>query len=77
MNTTFSKEIEGKTYNFQPFEINQQTSYSVDVKDDENKRWEFRMEKTNGDNWILEGEHLPGWIADHKNALIEAISEHE
>ena len=77
MNTTFSKEIEGKTYNFQPFEINQQTSYSVDVKDDDNKRWEFRMEKTNGDDWILDGEHLPVWIVENKEALVKAISEHE
>ena len=77
MSTLFSKEIEVKKYNFQPFEIHQQTSYRVDVKDEEEKRHEFRMERTEDDEWILEGENLPAWVTENKEALIKAISEHE
>ncbi|MBA2501091.1 MAG: hypothetical protein H0V30_15355 [Chitinophagaceae bacterium] len=77
MSTLFSKEIEGKKYNFQPFEINQQTSYRVDVKDSEEKRHEFRMEKLSDDQWELDGENIPEWINENKEALIRAISEHE
>ena len=77
MSTLFSKEIQGKKFNFQPFEINQQTSYRVDVKDEEEKRHEFRMEITEENEWILDGENLPAWVTENKQALINAISEHE
>lgn len=77
MSTLFSKEIQGKKFNFQPFEINQQTSYRVDVKDEEEKRHEFRMERTSDDKWLLDGENLPAWITDNKEALVNAIAEHE
>lgn len=77
MSTTYSKKIAGHDFKFQPFEINQETGYHVDVTDDTGQRWEFRMLLDDGGAWELEGENLPRWISNAKPELVQAINEHE
>jgi len=76
MSTLFNKVIHGRQFNFQPIEFAEETGYHVDVKDEENTQWEFRIFKTGG-QWKIEPEKLPGWIQDIESAICEAIDAHE
>jgi hypothetical protein len=76
MGNLFSKEIDGKQFNFQAIEFGEQAGYHIDVKDEVGMRHEFRMLREN-DQWKIEGEELPAWVNDHLNSLVEAINDHE
>ena len=76
MSNLFNKIIRDRQFNFQPLEFGQQTGYHVDVKDEDNTRWEFRFFQTE-DKWRIEGEKLPQWIHDLEADLAEAIAAHE
>ncbi len=76
MSNLFNKMIAGKQYNFQEFEFGDQTGYHVDVKDEQGKRWEFRLLRKN-EKWNIEGEDLPLWIPEMLAPLAQAIDEHE
>ncbi len=76
MSNLFTKTINERQFNFQPFEIGDQTSYHVDVKDEDGTRWEFRMLREAG-QWKMEAEKLPKWIYDVVPQLGETIDEHE
>lgn len=77
MSNLFHKEINGRQFNFQPLEFGQESGYSVDVKDEEGVRWEFRMLGDNDHEVKLEGENLPAWITDLEDDLLAAVKEHE
>ena len=76
MNILFNKVIHERQFNFQPLEFGEETGYHVDVKDEENTRWEFRVFRTE-DRWRIEGEKLPPWIFEIEEDLGNAIDEHE
>ena len=76
MGNFFSKEIDGKQFNFQPIEFGDQTGYHIDVKDEQGIRWEFRALFKN-EKWNIEGEDLPTWIYGTQNLLIKAIDDHD
>jgi hypothetical protein len=76
MSNLFNKVIHGRQFNFQPLEFGQQAGYHVDVKDEDNARWEFRIFLTE-DQWKIEGEKLPQWIHDISSELGNTINEHE
>ena len=76
MSNLFTKIINERQFNFQPFEFGEKTGYHVDIKDEEGTRWEFRMLKED-DQWKLEAEKLPTWILDAERALTKAIEEHD
>lgn len=76
MSNLFTKVINERQFNFQPFEFGEQTGYHVDVKDAEGTRWEFRMIRET-DQWKLEAEKLPTWIYEIESALINAIDDHD
>lgn len=76
MSNLFTEIIHERQFNFQPFEFGEKTGYHVDIKDEEGKRWEFRMLREN-DQWKLEAENLPTWILDAETALVKAINEHD
>ena len=77
MSTLFNKVINGKQFNFQPVEFGNETSYHVNVKDDEGTRWEFRMFHTNEKDLKMDSEKLPAWICGLEQELIRAVGEHE
>jgi hypothetical protein len=76
MSNLFNKIIHGRQFNFQPLEFGHEAGYHVDVKDEENTRWEFRIFLTQN-KWKIEGEKLPQWIHDTTTELGKAIDEHE
>jgi hypothetical protein len=76
MSNLFDKVIHDRQFNFQPLEFGQEAGYHVDVNDEENTRWEFRIFRT-GDTWKIEGEKLPQWIHDIELELGKAVDEHE
>lgn len=76
MSNLFNKVIRDRQFNFQPLEFGEEAGYHVDVKDEDDTRWEFRIFLT-GDTWKIEGEKLPSWIHDIGPELNTAISEHE
>jgi hypothetical protein len=76
MSNLFNKVIRERQFNFQVLEFGEEAGYHVDVKDDENTRWEFRVFKTNS-TWKIEGEKLPSWIFEVEPELARAIDEHE
>ena len=76
MSNLFNKRIHGRQFNFQPLEFGQQAGYHVEVKDEDNARWEFRIFLTE-DKWKIEGEKLPQWIHDISAELGKTINEHE
>ena len=76
MSNLFNKVIHDRQFHFQPLEFGQEAGYHVDVKDEENTRWEFRIFRME-DKWKIEGEMLPQWIHDIGLELGEAIDEHE
>ena len=76
MSNLFNKVIHDRQFHFQPLEFGQEAGYHVDVKDEENTRWEFRIFRIE-DKWKIEGEKLPQWIHDIGPELSKAIDEHE
>ncbi len=76
MGNLFNKVIRDRQFNFQPLEFGEEAGYHVDVKDEENARWEFRIFLTGGE-WKIEGEKLPAWIHECGSELNSAIREHE
>ncbi len=76
MGSLFVKVINERHYNFQHFEFGEHTGYHVDVKDEEGKRWEFRMMRED-DQWKMKGENLPEWVHDLEQQLGNAIDAHE
>ena len=76
MSNLFTKVIHDRQFNFQPLEFGQKAGYHVDVKDEENTRWEFRIFQAY-DKWKIEGEKLPSWIFNIESELGKAIDEHE
>ena len=76
MSNLFNKVINNRQFNFQPVEFKGEVEYHVDVKDEEGKRWEFRMFRSD-DNWKMESEKLPPWIPALENELAMAINEHD
>lgn len=77
MSNLFNKVINGRQFNFQPIEIGNETSYHVDVKDEEGTRWEFRLIYTDEKDLKMEAEKLPDWIAGLEQELLNAVNEHE
>ncbi len=75
MSNLFTKVINERQFNFQPFEFGEESGYHVDVKDEEGTRWEFRMMKQN-DRWKIKAESLPSWIPDLEVILGRTIDEH-
>ena len=59
MSNLFNKIVNGKQFNFQPFEFGTRSGYHVDVKDEEGTRWEFSMFHTNEKELAIEGNNLP------------------
>jgi hypothetical protein len=76
MSNLFNKVIHNRQFNFQPLEFGEEAGYHVDVKDEENSRWEFRIFRTE-DKWKIKGEKLPSWILVIESDLGKAIDEHE
>jgi hypothetical protein len=76
MSILFNKVVHDRQFNFQPLEFGEEAGYHVDVKDEENTRWEFRIFRTDG-KWKIEGEKVPSWIFDIEPELGKAIDEHE
>ncbi len=76
MSNLFNKVIHERQFNFQPLEFGEEAGYHVDVKDEENARWEFRIFQRE-DHWKIEGEKLPQWIHDIEADLGRVIDEHE
>ena len=76
MSNLFNKVIDDRQFHFQPLEFGEEAGYHVDVKDEQNTRWEFRIFQT-GDKWKIEGEKLPPWIFNVESELGKAIDEHE
>ena len=76
MSNLFNKVIYGRQFNFQPLEFGEEAGYHVDVKDEENTRWEFRIFRTEH-KWQIEGEKLPQWIHDAVSEIGTAIDDHE
>ncbi|MEP6952048.1 MAG: hypothetical protein ABI863_22350 [Ginsengibacter sp.] len=72
MSNLFNKIIGGRQFNFQPLEFRDQAGYHVDVKDEENTRWKFRIVLTVG-IWMIEGEKLPQWIRDSRLEEIKIL----
>lgn len=77
MSNLFNKDIGGRQFNFQPYNVGHENGYHVDVKDEDGTRWEFRMSSPENKDWVLRGEKLPVWITDLKQEIIKAISDHE
>ncbi len=77
MSNLFNKEIEGRQFNFQPYNVGNENGYHVDVKDADGARWEFRMTSHDNESWQLHGEKLPTWITDSKPKILDAIAEHD
>lgn len=77
MSNLFNKQIEGRKFNFQPYNVGNESGYHVDVQDEDGTRWEFRMTSSNNKDWELHGEKLPGWITEAQPQIVEAISEHD
>jgi len=75
MSKLFNKLIHDRQLNFQPLEFGQEAGYHVDVKDEENTRWEFRIFRME-DRWKIEGEKLPPWIFAIEPELGKAIDDH-
>ena len=76
MSNLFTKVINDRQFNFQPFEFGEQTGYHVDVKDEDGTRWEFRMLRDN-DQWKMEAEKMPTWILNAEPEIVNAIYEHD
>ena len=76
MSNLFNKEMNGRQFNFQPVEFKGEVEYHVDVKDEQGKRWEFRMFRLN-DKWNMDAEKLPPWIPPLETELARAIDEHD
>ena len=77
MSNLFNKEIGGRQFNFQPYNVGHEMGYHVDVKDDDGARWEFRMTSQDNKGWIFHGEKLPHWIVNSQPEIIDAIAEHD
>ena len=77
MSNLFNKVINNRQFNFQHVEFSGEVEYHVDVKDEEGKRWEFRMFRASDNKWKLEGEKLPSWIPGLEPELASAINEHD
>jgi hypothetical protein len=77
MSNLFNKVINGRQFNFQPIEFNNETAYHVDVKDEDGTRWEFRLFHTTESEVKIESEKLPSWISGLEQELIQAVNEHE
>lgn len=77
MNTTFSKDIRGRHFNFHPLEIADKTGYHVNVKDEEGNRWEFRFFAETDHQFKVQGENLPDWLTELESDLNAAVNEHE
>ncbi len=77
MSSLFNKEIDGKIFNFQQLEFNNETGYHIDVKDDEGKRWEFRMFPGDDKQGVIHGENLPEWILSLESDIQTAINQFE
>ncbi|MCW3089899.1 MAG: hypothetical protein JWP81_968 [Ferruginibacter sp.] len=78
MSNLFSKVIDGKQFNFQPFEFGNNAGYHVDVKDEEGTRWEFSIlhaDKDDPSKMKIEDIKLPSWIFDLQGTLIKVINE--
>jgi hypothetical protein len=73
----FNKIINDRQFNFQTLEFGNITGYSVNVKDEEGTRWEFRMFLTDEGSWKIDGEKLPSWIIGLETELQEAVEDHE
>ena len=76
MSNLFNKVILGRQFNFQPIEFANEAGYHVDVKDEEDTRWEFRIFRS-GSLWKIEAEKIPGWIQELEPELGKAIEDHE
>ncbi|MEO8765447.1 MAG: hypothetical protein ABI416_14210 [Ginsengibacter sp.] len=76
MNILFNKVIHSRLFNFQPVEFAEESGYHVDVKDEENTQWEFRIFR-NGDQWQIEAEKLPAWIKEIELDIFKTIDDHE
>ncbi|MEP6595356.1 MAG: hypothetical protein ABJA71_05385 [Ginsengibacter sp.] len=76
MSNLFTKAINDRQFNFQPFEFGEQAGYHVDVKDEDGTRWEFRMLRDN-DRWKMEAEKMPTWILNAEPEIVNAIDEHD
>ena len=80
MSTLFTKVINERQFNFQPFEFGTNAGYHVDVKDEEGTRWEFSIlhaDTNDGTRMKIEGTNLPSWIMDLQGSLIREINEQE
>ncbi len=77
MSNLFNKDVGGRQFNFQPYNIGNEVGYHVDVKDTDGNRYEFRMVRPEDKNWQLRGENLPAWLLDLENEMIKSINEHE
>ena len=80
MSNLFNKIINGRQFNFQPFEFGNQSGYHVDVKDEEGTRWEFSIlhaDINDGTKMKIEDTNLPAWILDLQATLIKVIYEQE
>lgn len=77
MSNLLTKDIAGRQFNFQPYNLGNENGYHVDVKDDDGTRWEFRMSNPGDSEWTMHGEKLPSWITDLEEQFISTINEHE
>ncbi len=77
MSNLFNKEIGGRQFNFQPYNVGHENGYHVDIKDEEGTRWEFRMSNPDNKGWVMYGENLPKWILDSQEEITQAIADHE
>ena len=72
--------INGKQFNFQPFEFGDRTGYHIDVNDEDGTRREFSIlhaDNMDGTKMKLEGTNLPPWIYELQATLIKIINEQE
>ncbi|MEO6550662.1 MAG: hypothetical protein ABIN94_21840 [Ferruginibacter sp.] len=80
MSNLFSKVIDGKQFNFQPFQFGTTDGYHVDVKDEEGTRWEFSIlhaDKDDANKMKIEDIKLPAWIFELQATLIKTINDQE
>lgn len=77
MSNPFNKTINGRQFNFQIIEFGNQTGYHIEVRDEKDVRWEFRMFPDAETDWKIDAEKLPSWISEMEAELRKAINEHD
>lgn len=77
MSSLFNKVINGRQFNFQSIEFNNEVGYHVDVKDEEGMRWEFRVFPGEDKKGVIHGENLPEWILHREAEILKAIKDFE